>query len=309
MDFMYSCSVNNYIKTMDMQVKWQNKKKDGNFSADGIKTASEWAEEQKNKMREITQKTESIESSDITDKDECKDKILKSINEKLNRGDRLTPSEKRYLQQKDPQAYQKVLDVEREQVFYESQLRRCRTKDEFHKLRMLRTVSSLSAIKSAQNNPNLSQDNKLAIAAGEQQKNAAMEKSEKEFIKRGELSSLPTQAECIAAAKKLAEARRSEKKPKDKIVKKKVVQKKPESVKKKDGKTEKTTAEKVKTVTKTVTVRKKNYTLKRRITSAEAEQSYVVKKVKKAMKRGGIGIYGTALSSAGNTVKMLNVKA
>ena len=43
---------------MDMQVKWQNKKKDGNFSADGIKSASEWAEEQKNKMREMTGKTE-----------------------------------------------------------------------------------------------------------------------------------------------------------------------------------------------------------------------------------------------------------
>lgn len=294
---------------MDMQVKWQNKKKDGNFSADGIKTASEWVEEQKNQMREMTEKAENNESSDSTDKDEYKDKILKSINEKLNRGDRLTPSEKRYLQQKDPQAYQKVLDVEREQVFYESQLKRCRTKDEFHKLRMLRTVSSLSTIKSAQSNSSLSQNDKLAIAAGEQQKNAAMERSEKEFIKRGELSGLPTQAECIAAAKKLAEARRSEKKSKEKTVRKKVVQKKPQSVKKKDGKTDKKAAEKVKTVTKTVTVKKKNYTLKRRITRAEAEQSYVVKKVKKAMKRGGIGIYGTALASAGNTVKMLNVKA
>lgn len=305
MDFMYSCSVNNYIKTMDMQVKWQNKKKDGNFSADGIKSASEWAEEQKNKMREKTQKADGGESSDSTDKDDYKDKILKSINEKLNRGDRLTPSEKRYLQQKDPQAYQKVLDVEREQVFYESQLRRCRTKDEFHKLRMLRTVSSLSAIKSAQNNSSLSSDDKLAVAAGEQQKNAAMERSEKEFIKRGELSGLPTQAECIAAAKKLAEARRAEKKPKDKTVKKKVVQKKSESVKKKDVKTDKKDTKKV----KTVTVKKKNYTLKRKITRAEAEQSYVVRKVKKAMKRGGIGIYGTALSSAGNIVKRLNVKA
>ena len=65
---------------MDMQVKWQNKKKDGNFSADGIKSASEWAEEQKNKMREMTGKTENNESSDITDKDDYKDKILKSIN-------------------------------------------------------------------------------------------------------------------------------------------------------------------------------------------------------------------------------------
>lgn len=303
MDIMYSCSVNSYIKTMDMQMKWQNKKDSGNFSADGIKSASEWAEEQKNKMRERAEKIGNSGSDDEYDK--SKDKVLKSITEKLNRGDRLTPAEKRYLQQKDPQAYQQVLDIEKEQLFYETQLRRCRTKDEFHKLRMLRTVSSLSAIKSAQNNSNLSSDDKLAIAAGEQQKNAAMERAEKDFIKRGELSSLPTQAECIAAAKKLAEARRAEKKPKDKTVKKKVVQKKSEAVKKKDGKTDKKDTKKV----KTVTVKKKNYTLKRKITRAEAEQSYVVRKVKKAMKRGGTGIYGTALSSAGNFVKRLNVRA
>lgn len=303
MDFMYSCSVNNYIKTMDMQVKWQNKKKDGNFSADGIKSASEWAEEQKKKIKERAESAGGGNSSDEYDK--SKDKVLKSITEKLNRGDKLTPSEKRYLQQKDPQAYQEVLDIEKEQMYYECQLRRCRTKDEFHKLRMIRTISSLSTVKSAQNNSSLSQDNKLAVVAGEQQKNAAMEKSEKEFIKRGELSKLPTQAECIAVAKKLAEARRSEKKPKEKTVKKEVA-KKPQPVKDKDGKK---TYKTKKTETKTVTVKKKTYSLKRKITKAEAEQSYVVKKVKKAMKRGGIGVYGTALSSANRVVKTLNVKA
>lgn len=285
-----------------MQVKWQNKKKNGDYSADGIKTASQWVEEQKNKMRE---RTESSSGSSDSGDDKSKDKVLKSITEKLNRGDRLTSSEKRYLQQKDPQAYQEVLDIEKEQMYYECQLRRCRTKDEFHKLRMIRTISSLSTVKSAQNNSSLSQDDKLAVAAGEQQKNAAMEKSEKEFIKRGELSKLPTQAECIAAAKKLAEARRSEKKPKEKTVKKEVA-KKPQPVKDKDGKkTDKTK----KTETKTVTVKKKTYSLKRKITKAEAEQSYVVKKVKKAMKRGGIGVYGTALSSANRVVKTLNVRA
>lgn len=302
MDIMSSASVNNYIKTMDMQVKWQNKKKNGDYSADGIKTASQWVEEQKNKMRE---RTESSSGSSDSGDDKSKDKVLKSITEKLNRGDRLTSSEKRYLQQKDPQAYQKVLDIEKEQIYYECQLRRCRTKDEFHKLRMIRTISSLSTVKSAQNNSSLSQDDKLAVAAGEQQKNAATEKSEKEFIKRGELSKLPTQAECIAAAKKLAEARRSEKKPKEKTVKKKVV-KKPQPVKDKDGKKNDKTK---KTETKTVTVKKKTYSLKRKITKAEAEQSYVVKKVKKAMKRGGIGVYGTALSSANRVVKTLNVRA
>lgn len=287
---------------MDMQVKWQNKKKNGDYSADGVKTASQWVEEQKNKMRE---RTESISGSNSSDEDDkSKDKVLKSITEKLNRGDKLTYSEKQYLQKKDPQAYQKLRDIEREQMYYEAQMRRCRTKDEFHKLRMIRTISSLSTVKSVQNNASVSQERKLEVIAGEQQKNAAMERSEKEFIKRGELSKLPTQAECIAAAKKLAEARRSEKKPKEKTVKKEVA-KKPQPVKSKDGKK---SDKPQKTETKTVTVKKKTYSLKRKITKAEAEQSYVVKKVKKAMKRGGIGVYGTAMSSANRVVKTLNVK-
>lgn len=282
-----------------MQVKWQTKKKNGDYSADGKKTVAQWAEEQKKKIRESA---EGVGNTVDGEYDKSKDKVLKSITEKLNRGDKLTYSEKQYLQKRDPQAYQQVLDTEQEQFYYETQMRRCRTKDEFHKLRLIRTMSSLSTVRSTQNNAKIPQERKLEIAAGEQKKNAALEKSEKEFIKQGGLSRLPTQAECIAAAKKLAEARRAEKKPKEETVKKEVP-KKTQSVKDKDGKKTQ------KTETKTVTVKKKTYSLKRGITKAEAEQSYVVKKVKKAMKRGGIAVGGTALSSAQSTVKTLNVKA
>lgn len=282
-----------------MQVRWQTKKKNGDYSADGKKTVAQWAEEQKKKIRESA---EGVGNTVDGEYDKSKDKVLKSITEKLNRGDKLTYSEKQYLQKRDPQAYQQVIDAEQEQFYYETQMRRCRTKDEFHKLRMIRTMSSLSTVRSTQNNAKIPQERKLEIAAGEQQKNAALERSEKEFIRQGGLSRLPTQAECIAAAKKLAEARRAEKKPKEKTVKKEVP-KKTQPVKDKDGKKTQ------KTETKTVTVKKKTYSLKRKITKAEAEQSYVVKKVKKAMKRGGIAIGGTALSSAQSTVKVLNVKA
>lgn len=282
-----------------MQVKWQTKKKSGDYSADGKKTVAQWAAEQKKKIRESA---EGVGNTVDGEYDKSKDKVLKSITEKLNRGDKLTYSEKQYLQKRDPQAYQEVCDLEQEQAYYESQMRRCRTKDEFHKLRLIRTMSSASTVRSVQSNPHITQERKLKVIVDEQKKNAAMEKSEKEFIRQGGLSRLPTQAECIAAAKKLAEARRAEKKPKEKTVKKEVP-KKTQSVKDKDGKKTQ------KTETKTVTVKKKTYSLKRKITNAEAEQSYVVKKVKKAMKRGGIAVGGTAFSSARNTVKALNVRA
>lgn len=304
MDFMCSGSVNNYIKTMDMQAKWQTKKKSGNYSADGIKTASQWAEDQQKKLRE--QINDALSKKDKEGEyDKSKDKVLKGITEKLNRGERLTFSEKQYLQKRDPQAYQEVCDLEQEQAFYKSQLKKCRTKDEVHKLKMMRTMSSASTVRSVQNNPHITQERKLKVIVDEQKKNAAMEKTELEFIRQGGMSRLPTQAECIAAAKKLAEARRAEKRPKDTIVKKEAA-KKPHHAKDKDGEK----SEKIqKTEAKTVTVRKKNYSLKRKITTAEAEQSYVVKKVKKAMKRGGVVVSETAFASAQRTVKALNVKA
>ena len=304
MDFMCSGSVNNYIKTMDMQAKWQNKKKSGNYSADGIKTASQWAEDQQKKLRE--QINDALSKKDKEGEyDKSKDKVLKSITEKLNRGERLTFSERQYLQKRDPQAYQELCDTEKEQAYYESQLKKCRTKDEVHKLRMMRTMSSVSTVRSVQNNPHITQEKKLQVIMNEQRKNAAMEKIEKEFIRQGGMSRLPTQAECIAAAKKLAEAKRAENKQAEAIVEKKVV-KKPHHDKDKDGVKSENTQ---KSEAKTVTVRKKNYSMKRKATTAEAEQSYVVKKVKKAMKRGGVVIAETAFASAQHTVKALNIKA
>jgi len=285
-----------------MRIKWHNKQKNGDYSPSGNngnddnkpydakKAVSEWAEEQKNKING------SSDNSDSTDK-EREDTALKCINDKLSRGERLTASEKQYLLSKDPKRYQEVMDAEAEQVYYEQMLKRCRTKDEFHKTRTMRALSALGALNSAKNNPNVSSESKLEAVASIQRSLNAASKIEADFIRRGEYSSLPTQAEQIAAAKLLAKARRSrceakkEREEKNKVKKKKTV-----------------TWKNGKRVVKENKVKNKKYRVKkRRITMAEAESSYVVQKVKKAYKRGGTGIYAAAVMG-GSGHKAFDVK-
>lgn len=302
MDFAAIGSVRQYVKNMNLQVKWQNRQRTGNYAPesrtasryddgvsarnDGRQSVSQWIEEQKRKIQG-------------GDEDKSKDKNLKSIAEKLSRGERLTASEKRYLQRKDPKTYQKVVDTELEQTYYAQQLRRCRTKDEVQRLKFARAAASVGTVNSVKNNPHITQEKKLEIIAGEQMKAAAAERTEREFVRSGNYSSLPTESEKRFAEKKLAEAERNEKRNKKDEFEKTVVMEEP-AVTEKDKKDAET---------KPRTVIKKKYRMKRGITKAQAEQLAEVKKTKRAKKRVRTFASGSAGLEASVAVKSLDIKA
>ncbi len=301
-DCMYT-SVNIYVKNMDMQVKWQNRQKNAACSPNDSKpydakkavtdlSVSEWAEEQKNKING----TAEADNETSENGEEQEDTALKSITDKLSRGEKLTATEKQYLLSKDPKRYKEAMDAEFEQSSYEQMLKRCRTRDEFHKTRTMRVLSALGSLNSAKNNPNISPENKMEAVAAIQRSLKAASKIEADFVRRGEYSSLPTQAEQIAAAKLLAKARRSRCESKKEQEEKKKIKKK-KSVTWKNGKK----------VVKKEKVKKKYRIKKRKITMAEAENSYVVQKVKKAYKRGGTGIYAAAIMGSSDS-KVFDVK-
>ncbi len=281
-----------------MQVKWQNRQKNAacspndNKPYDAKKSVAEWAEEQKNKIHGAAEADN--ETSESGEKQE--DTALKSINDKLSRGEKLTATEKQYLLSKDPKRYKEAMDAEYEQANYEQMLKRCRTRDEFHKTRTMRVLSALGSLNSAKNNPNISPENKMEAVAAIQRSLKAASRIEADFVRRGEYSSLPTRAEQIAAAKLLAKARRSSCESKKEQEEKKKIKKK-KSVKWKNGKR----------VVKKEKVKKRYRIQKRKITMAEAESSYVVQKVKKAYKRGGTGIYAAAVMGSSDS-KAFDVK-
>lgn len=197
LDFTSIGSVNSYLKNMDMQQKWDQKQRTGNYKADGIKTASEWIENQKNNIKEKEESTGN-------------DKVLTGIKDKFYAGSRLTSSELQYLQKKDPVAYQQAAAAERERRIYERELRMCRTKEDVQKYKMSHTVRALENVKSTMNNSSVSKDKKVESVLGEHQKMSAVNAAERDFVRSGEYSRLPSEAEKLKAERDMRRAKREE---------------------------------------------------------------------------------------------------
>lgn len=260
MDFMNISSVNSYVKGLDMENKWNMRKNTGNYKADGTTSVSDWAEKQKQKAKE-----------DNDSRKKASDKTLKAINSKLSRGSKLTPAEKSYLRMNDQAAYQRVMNIEAAQRDFEARLRRCRTKDEVRRLKMAYAASALSNVNDIKNNPHISGDKKAELISDQQQRSAAIERVHNDFIKCGAFSSLPTDAERVKAFKKLANAEKDKQRQEDKTA---VTRKVKVITRDKDGK--------VKTEEKVKKPYEKPAGARKVAARAKAEQSYEVRKVKRA---------------------------
>lgn len=203
MDITAMNSVNNYVKSINMQQKWQQKKESGDFSANGIRSVNEWIEEQKNKL------------SENNSEDKSSDKILTGIRTKMSCGGKLSPSEKSYLQRKDPVAYAQAMEVEAERAAYARELKKCRTKEEVMRFKMSHAARSLANVNSVMNDPHIPQEKKLSAVMSEQQKMSAIEKETVDFVKSGDYAALPTEREKLKAEKDMEKAKSEEKRCKD----------------------------------------------------------------------------------------------
>lgn len=286
MDFMNMGSINSYIKTLDMANKWRTKKNSGNYAADGAKTVGEWMEKQKKKAEE--------KRSELSDLNKKGDSTLANINYKLARGSRLTPAEKEYLRKKDSAAYQRVQNIEAEQKDFENKLRQCKTKDEVRRLKLAYTASALASFNNIKNSPYISAGDKTALISEQQQKMAAIDRSHSDFVKSGEFSSLPTDAERAAAAKKIASAENgAENGNEDREANESREPKKVKVVSHdKDGK--------VVTREKEAPKVKKSKGARKIAAKAKAEQSYEVRKVRRSRKPFRIAAAGGDVISSGS---------
>ena len=97
-----------------------------------------------------------------------------------------------------------------QQKQYEEELKRCKTKDEVERVKMIHTASSLNAVNSIMHNPAIPENKKFELVMREHQKNAALQQSTKEFVESGKYAKLPTEAERLKAEKDLKEAKEAE---------------------------------------------------------------------------------------------------
>lgn len=262
-------SVNSYLKNMDMQKKWEQKQRTGNYKADGIKTAGEWVEKQRDTFEKKEQEKEN-------------DTVLDSIKKKMYGGGYLSASELQYLRSKDEAAYQRTVTAENEGKIYEHELRMCRTKEDVQKFKMHHLVYSYDRVKSAMSDPSMSEDDKLDSVMGEFQRTSAVNKAERDFVRSGEYSRLPSQAEKLKAERDLKRAAKEESRARaEKRAEKKAEAEEHTEKAKQKRKEEKARAEgkKVRRLSK----KKRRFKAKKaRYTTAQAQNTNEARKVRRA---------------------------
>lgn len=196
MNFFMMQSLGTYTKTMEMQMKWQQKKANSDFTADGTTKLND----------PIARQAEEIRRAQA----DGSSKLSSQIRTKLATGKKLSREEMEYLQKNDPQTYQKAKALEEEQKSYEEDLKRCETKEDVERVRMNRTAASLSVVNSVKSNPAIPEGAKLGIMWQELMKNMALEETISKFIESGRYAQLPTEAEKLEAEKALKEAKAAE---------------------------------------------------------------------------------------------------
>lgn len=187
MDFTTIGRLNRQIKNMGMEMKWNQKKKSGHISPEE-RYIEAWREQQRNR-----------------------DTKLEGIYGKLYSGKELTAEEMQYLEQKNPQAYQKAKEIAMEKEGYEKALKRCKTKEDVERLKTVHVSEALSSVKSVMNNPVIPEGKKLELVMQIKQKMAAIEEATQKFVESGRYHELPTEAEQRKAEQDMAEAERAEK--------------------------------------------------------------------------------------------------
>ena len=196
MNFFMMQSLGKYTKTMEMQMKWQQKKSNNDFTADGTTKLTD----------PIARQAEQIRLAQA----DGSSKLSSQIRAKLASGKKLSREEMEYLQKNDPQTYQKAKALEEEQKSYEEELKRCETKEDVQRVRMNRTAASLSVVKSVESNSAIPESAKLGIMWQELMKSKALEETLNTFIESGRYAQLPTEAEKAEAEKTLKEAKEAE---------------------------------------------------------------------------------------------------
>ena len=196
MSIMMMGSLHTYASNMKMQMKWEQKKSKGDYSADGTTSIAEQLRKEAGGIGAASNRS--------------KQAVLNGIRSKLNAGKRLSSSELEYLKKNDPETYQHVKAMEMERKAYEQRLKNCKTKEEVQRLKASQMASSLDRVREVNNNPNIPDGEKLKLTMQEHQKVSSVTDATTKFAQSGEYSKLPTEAEKRKAEKDLKEAKEAE---------------------------------------------------------------------------------------------------
>ncbi len=203
MNVMMVTSLNTYTTNMKMQMKWQQKKSSGDFTADGAMTMEDkLLKDAMDSMDDLLGDSSKVSSA--------------QIRTKLMSGKKLSSKEMDYLRENDPELYKKAKAIEMEREAYERELKRCKTKEEVQKVKMAHATAALAQVKNIESNPNIPKGQKLALMMEQLAKSNALGEVERKFVQSGEYKRLPSEEEKRQAEEDLKEAQEAERGIEDK---------------------------------------------------------------------------------------------
>ena len=168
-------------KMMVMQNKWEQKKSTGNIN--------------KKDQKELTPQERDLQRYREQLEETKKGNEYSALYSKIQSGQKLSPAEEDKLKAQDMKAYLDYKADQAEQEAYEERLKRCRTKDEVQRLQTAKMQGNLSKIKNIENDPYISDAEKLKMARIIQGDTTANAKIYQEFTQSEEYEKMPTEGE------------------------------------------------------------------------------------------------------------------
>lgn len=214
-DFRSISSLSSFMKQTEMQSKWKLKKDRNDYKADGstsldsiLKGSS--AGSQKGGITVQHMDEQSRLEAMLPDPPDPEEQKLREITTKYQNGEKLTEDEKEFIRKKNPELYNEIRNSDAEAENYEREIKNAKTKDEVNRIKNAHALRAYATVQSVENNPNISEGYKLAVALREMRNSNIRQKIEAEFVKSGEYEKLPTEAEEAIVREEERQAREEE---------------------------------------------------------------------------------------------------
>ena len=183
MDFAGIGTVSGYVRALDSR-RQAEQRSQGSTEEKKPSAAADWVKQQEELAK-------SSDKQDITWWN-TGDQKLSGIQTKYYSGGSLTKTEREYLKSKNPALYERLIAAEAAKKSYRRDLKRCRTREEVHRMKLSHTAGTMSAIK--------------AGSAEVSDRLNGIQSSTNEFVRSGEYHSLPTEHEKAVAEKRVKQA-------------------------------------------------------------------------------------------------------
>lgn len=176
-------SIYNSLKTTELNMKWQQRKKDPNWDS-------------------MDQRSKEIARLQETAADVRKSNLTSAIDGKLQAGGELSPQELEYLKQTNPQLYQEAIKIAQERRAYEKELENCETKDEVEQKKTAKMQQMLMQAKAIASNANIPEGEKYNQLMKISRRTMGICNEHNKFVQTLQYASLPREYELEEARKR-----------------------------------------------------------------------------------------------------------